>query len=97
MCGIAGEYVLRADRRVEEENVVPMISVLAHRGPDEWGYYVNPARTVMLLHTRLSIVDLERGRSPRGAQGKLDGEEDPSLALQDFDDRSFRIPPRRCS
>lgn len=64
MCGIAGEFVLRGDRLVQEQNVIPMISILAHRGSDEWGYYVNQPRTVMLLHTRLSIVDLAHGRQP---------------------------------
>ncbi len=38
MCGIAGEFVLRPEGAVELENIVPMISILAHRGPDEWGY-----------------------------------------------------------
>ena len=43
MCGIAGQLVLDADGTIDEDKIVPMISVLAHRGPDEWGYYVDDA------------------------------------------------------
>ena len=64
MCGIAGEYSWRADRPVVDETVVPMVSVLAHRGPDEWGYYVDPQRRALLLHSRLAVVDVEHGRQP---------------------------------
>lgn len=64
MCGIAGAFLTRPDQRLEPESLVPMISVLAHRGPDDWGYYLDERRRVMLLHSRLSIVDLEGGRQP---------------------------------
>jgi len=64
MCGIAGEFVLGREGRVDAANVVPMISILAHRGPDEWGYYVDDLGRAMLLHTRLAIIDLQRGRQP---------------------------------
>lgn len=64
MCGIAGAFLLRPGGSLEPEALIPMISVLAHRGPDDWGYYLDERRRVMLLHSRLSIVDLERGRQP---------------------------------
>lgn len=57
MCGIAG--LNREDRPLIEA----MTSLLAHRGPDQEGYYVQDG--VSLGHKRLSILDLsEHGRQP---------------------------------
>ncbi len=64
MCGIAGAFQLNSRERLEPETLVPMISILAHRGPDDWGYYLDERRRVMLLHSRLSIVDLQGGHQP---------------------------------
>ena len=64
MCGIAGEYRLKPDGAIQIETLVPMIAALKHRGPDEWGYVVDPAKRAALLHARLSIVDLAGGRQP---------------------------------
>jgi asparagine synthase (glutamine-hydrolysing) len=64
MCGIAGEFLQDARGAIEIGRIIPMIATLEHRGPDEWGYYVDPSRRVALLHTRLSIVDLAGGRQP---------------------------------
>jgi asparagine synthase (glutamine-hydrolysing) len=57
MCGIAG--LNREDRSLIEA----MTNLLAHRGPDQEGYYVQDG--VSLGHKRLSILDLsEHGRQP---------------------------------
>ena len=64
MCGIAGEFVYKGSSVLDEENIVPMVTALAHRGPDDWGYYLSPDRRALLLHTRLSIIDLEGGKQP---------------------------------
>src|SRR4051794_9851782 len=64
MCGIAGEYLLGSSGAVDPENIGPMLSVLGHRGPDDWGYYMDERRRAMLLHRRLSIVDLAGGHQP---------------------------------
>jgi len=64
MCGLAGEFLLNARGAIEIGRLVPMIASLEHRGPDEWGYYVDPARRLALLHSRLSIVDVASGRQP---------------------------------
>jgi asparagine synthase (glutamine-hydrolysing) len=64
MCGIAGEFVFEGDGVVAADRVVPMLRVLAHRGPDEWGYWVDDHDQAMLLHARLSIVDLSGGQQP---------------------------------
>ena len=58
MCGICGFYGF------EDTNVLKkMTKVLAHRGPDDNGFYVD--ENISLGHTRLSIIDLsEKGRQP---------------------------------
>lgn len=62
MCGIAG--ILRFDRsaRVEPELLQAMADALAHRGPDDEGYFVEG--NVGLAHRRLSIIDLAGGSQP---------------------------------
>lgn len=65
MCGIAGYYAPRrrggpAARAVIER----MTECLAHRGPDDAGYFEDEGADVALGHRRLSIVEL----SPEGHQ-----------------------------
>jgi asparagine synthase (glutamine-hydrolysing) len=58
MCGICG-FLGFEDREVLKR----MVKILAHRGPDDSGLYVD--ENVSLGHARLSIIDLsERGRQP---------------------------------
>src|SRR3954467_15997146 len=64
MCGIAGEFVLGPSGAVDPENIGPMLSVLGHRGPDDWGCHVDERRRPILMHRRLSIVDVAGGRQP---------------------------------
>jgi asparagine synthase (glutamine-hydrolysing) len=64
MCGIAGEFITQSDGVIDLESIVPMLKVLAHRGPDDWGYYTDHREKAMLLHSRLSIVDLKHGQQP---------------------------------
>ena len=62
MCGIAGEFAF------EREQVTAvasrMIATLRHRGPDSSGHYVSPAKNVLLVNTRLAIVDVGGGTQP---------------------------------
>jgi len=59
MCGIAG-FSWR-----DEDLVRAMGKVMAHRGPDQYGFYVD--QEVSLAHQRLSIIDLtSHGRQPMG-------------------------------
>lgn len=59
MCGIAG-FTGRNQGLIER-----MTKVIAHRGPDQYGHYVDDH--VSLGHRRLSIIDLtEDGRQPMG-------------------------------
>ncbi|MFL6352127.1 MAG: asparagine synthase (glutamine-hydrolyzing) [Bryobacteraceae bacterium] len=61
MCGIAG-YVSLAPSSDSEAVLRQMTDVLAHRGPDECGYYHD--QHAHLGHRRLSIVDLAGGHQP---------------------------------
>ena len=60
MCGIAGFISSRKFNR--EEYVRKTIKSIRHRGPDDYGHYSN--ENVLLLNTRLSIIDLEKGNQP---------------------------------
>jgi asparagine synthase (glutamine-hydrolysing) len=65
MCGIAG--FLQIDwlsRDASSANLSRMASVLAHRGPDDGGTWLDPSGGIALCHRRLSIIDL----SPLGHQ-----------------------------
>ena len=64
MCGIAGEFVCDSDKRIDSSLILPIVSAIRHRGPDEWGYYVGCGGAALLINTRLSIVDLESGKQP---------------------------------
>ena len=61
MCGIVGKLHYDRQRRVEPELVDKMLGIMAHRGPDGEGKYVNGA--VGLGHRRLSIIDLSANGS----------------------------------
>jgi asparagine synthase (glutamine-hydrolysing) len=59
MCGIAGFVGVGV-----EGDLRRMTDALAHRGPDDSGYWVDSARGVYLGHRRLSILDLAGGHQP---------------------------------
>jgi asparagine synthase (glutamine-hydrolysing) len=62
MCGIAGQFNFVSDKPVERETVVRMARSIAHRGPDDEGYYF--AGPLGLGFRRLSIIDLGGGHQP---------------------------------
>ena len=62
MCGIAGAFSLDRAGEPDREILARMIRPLAHRGPDDCGFYGAPG--VGLGFTRLSIVDLATGNQP---------------------------------
>lgn len=62
MCGISAIYDFKEKESDKRETLVRMLSVLQHRGPDGWGYFIDPA--IALGHVRLSIVDLAKGDQP---------------------------------
>ncbi len=61
MCGIAG-IINHPERETASGIVERMTTALTHRGPDEYGFYVN--EQVALGHRRLSIIDLDNGGQP---------------------------------
>jgi asparagine synthase (glutamine-hydrolysing) len=70
MCGIAGEIALERGAQIDLSAVAPMASVLAHRGPDGWGFYIGPNRSVSLVNLRLAIVDIANGHQPISNENK---------------------------
>ncbi len=63
MCGIFGYW--DRDRRALPEGVLAaMAQKLAHRGPDDRGFWQQPARGVALGNNRLSVIDIEAGHQP---------------------------------
>src|SRR3712207_3529076 len=63
MCGINGIALSsRARADVDEHALERMRDVLAHRGPDDYGVFVEGP--VGLGHRRLSIVDVAAGHQP---------------------------------
>jgi asparagine synthase (glutamine-hydrolysing) len=64
MCGIAGLLYFDPARRVDAARVARMTDTIAHRGPDDSGYFVEGP--IGLGHRRLSIIDLAGGRQPIG-------------------------------
>lgn len=63
MCGIAGAVSLAPGLAPPQpDQIARMVSALRHRGPDEFGAYLD-ARAA-LGHARLSIIDLSTGQQP---------------------------------
>jgi asparagine synthase (glutamine-hydrolysing) len=62
MCGIVGIFDTRGRREISRDVLVRMNESQRHRGPDEFGYHIEPG--VGLGHKRLSIIDLSTGQQP---------------------------------
>jgi asparagine synthase (glutamine-hydrolysing) len=66
MCGLVGIVAARGAEAPNPARLEQAVRALAHRGPDDSGYYVNgPAA---LGSTRLSIIDLEHGGQPMAGE-----------------------------
>ncbi|HZV62103.1 MAG TPA: asparagine synthase (glutamine-hydrolyzing) [Methylophilaceae bacterium] len=63
MCGIAG-YVATISPRTAEDIDACMRQAIRYRGRDGEGKWVCPSGRARLLHSRLSIIDLESGGQP---------------------------------
>ena len=59
MCGIVG-FV--SSKKAKLETIEAMANKIIHRGPDDFGYYVEGK--CALGHRRLSIIDLTNGKQP---------------------------------
>ncbi len=62
MCGIAGQFNFQRRAPVERETIVRMARSIAHRGPDDEGFFISGP--VGLGFRRLSIIDLAGGHQP---------------------------------
>ena len=64
MCGIAG-IISSETALVQQRSLKKMSDVLAHRGPDGEGLWINKKNTAGLSHRRLAIIDLtDAGAQP---------------------------------
>lgn len=61
MCGIAGCFSRNKAKRADIEK---MITALQHRGPDDFGVFIDKDQQMCLGHRRLSIIDLAGGKQP---------------------------------
>lgn len=70
MCGIAGIFGKKiGDNEISE--AIRMRDELKHRGPDAEGMWVSDRRDVVLVHRRLSILDLtDAGKQPMVSKGR---------------------------
>lgn len=64
MCGIAGMVRYSGLASGEHTTGRRMAATLAHRGPDENGWFADTHAS--LGHARLSVIDLQAGRQPMG-------------------------------
>ncbi len=61
MCGICG-FTQASEN--DAATLKAMCDVMAHRGPDGEGYYIDPASKIALGHRRLSLIDIAGGSQP---------------------------------
>ena len=66
MCGIAGVFNHRVNDPIDAQTLVNMAAIMHHRGPDGYGYHIQPEQGIGFSHARLSIIDLneERAKQP---------------------------------
>ena len=62
MCGICGQFNFGSGAPVARRDVERMATAIAHRGPDDEGFYI--AGSLGLGFRRLSIIDLAGGHQP---------------------------------
>ena len=64
MCGIAG--VVSLDKQKINKSIVPLlVDSIKHRGPNHSGSWISKDQSVLLVNTRLSILDLtKKGNQP---------------------------------
>jgi asparagine synthase (glutamine-hydrolysing) len=62
MCGVVGQVVLTGSERIAESQLLQMLAMIRHRGPDEFGVYIESQAG--LGNARLSIMDIEGGQQP---------------------------------
>ena len=70
MCGIAGILCNKIGTR-ELGMATEMRELLQHRGPDDRGLWISDEKKAVLVHRRLSILDLSvTGKQPMVSRGE---------------------------
>lgn len=64
MCGIAGKLGFHPDAFPTHALLAAMCNKIAHRGPDDAGYFIQGP--IALGHRRLSVIDVMSGHQPLG-------------------------------
>lgn len=62
MCGIVGVVSLNRETQINDFHIRQMLSMIRHRGPDEFGMYLDTFAG--LGSARLSIIDINTGQQP---------------------------------
>ena len=62
MCGIVGKLNAASGKPVDQADIRQMLAMIRHRGPDEFGIYLDGP--VGLGNARLSIIDVSGGQQP---------------------------------
>jgi asparagine synthase (glutamine-hydrolysing) len=88
MCGIAG-FAGRGDR----SDLAAMTAVLAHRGPDGDGQFVDEQARTYLGHRRLAIIDIAGGHQPMWNE---DGQVGIVFNGEIYNHRELRAELQRC-
>ena len=61
MCGFVGFVDFKKDISSKKDILIKMNSIIATRGPDEDGYYID--KNIGLGHKRLIVIDPERWKT----------------------------------
>jgi asparagine synthase (glutamine-hydrolysing) len=69
MCGICGQFNFGTSAPVARRDVERMATAIAHRGPDDDGFYIDGS--LGLGFRRLSIIDLAGGHQPMSDREEL--------------------------
>jgi asparagine synthase (glutamine-hydrolysing) len=75
MCSISGWYISNCP--YGENDLNKCNEAMRHRGPDDWGLFIDNTAGIGLAHNRLSIIDL----SKRGHQPMFDQEEEFAIVF----------------
>jgi asparagine synthase (glutamine-hydrolysing) len=71
MCGLAGFVGFKGLALPPDAVARSMADAIAHRGPDDWGTWIDAGAEVALAHRRLSIVDLSAaGHQPMHSESQ---------------------------
>lgn len=61
MCGIVGIFDPGVRSKISNDLLHPMVDTLIHRGPDDFGSWLDVKVGIALGHRRLSVIDLSPG------------------------------------